>query len=78
MIAAGPAIMIWAEGYAADNVELVSLRTLGPDRSVLAPAEYYIGTSRGGLTETFPEAPVVHTIGRAGAVFTVIKQRPSE
>jgi len=78
VIAAGPAILIWAEEYAADDVELVSLRTLGPDRHVLAPADYYIGTSRGGLTDTFPESPVVHTIGRAGAVFTVIKAKANE
>jgi hypothetical protein len=73
VIAAGPAILIWAEGYAADNVELVSLRSLGPDRRVLAPADYYVGTSRGGLLDTFPESPAVHTIGREGVVFTVIK-----
>ena len=36
-------------------------------------ADYYVSTTRRGLAENFPDAPVVHTIGRDGAVFTVIK-----
>jgi len=38
-------------------------------------ADYYVATNRRGFDENFPEAPVVHTIGRDGAVFTVIKGR---
>jgi hypothetical protein len=72
VIAAGPTLMIWAEGYAADNVELVSLTS---ERSALAPARYYIGSTRNDMDRVFPDVPVVHSIGRDGAVFTVIKGR---
>ena len=74
VIGAGPAILMWADAFAAENVELISLRTLDPERTQLAPADYFIATSRGGLIDVFDEAPVVHSIGRDGAVFTVIKE----
>lgn len=77
VLAAGPSVMLWAETYAAEGVELVMLRGLGR-RDRLAPADYYVATTRNGLDQTFPAAPVVHTVGRAGAVFTVIKAREEE
>ena len=77
ILAAGSstAIMQWAVEYAAPNVELVSAHTVDPERS-LAPADYYIGTTRYDNHLRFPLAPIAHSIGRDGAVFTVIKGRP--
>ena len=76
VIAAPPPIMLWAAGYAAPNVELVPLRSLPTKRRALAPADFYIGSTRRGLDQRFPQAPIVHTIGRDGAVFTAIRGRP--
>ena len=73
VIAGGPAVLLWAEDYTAPNVELVSLRTVTRTRAALAPADFYIGTSRLGRNRFFPDAPIVHTIGRDGAVFTVVR-----
>ena len=75
VVAAGPSVLMWAEEYAAGNVELVTLRSLGERRDALPPADFYIATTRNDLDGAFPGAPVVHTVGRAGAVFTVIKGR---
>lgn len=47
------------------------------DRVMLPHVDYFVGTTRHGLDENFPDAPVVHTIGRAGARFCVIKARPA-
>jgi hypothetical protein len=69
--------MLWAETYAGENVELVMLRSL-ERKDELAPADYYVATTRNHLDRTFPDAPVVHSIGRAGAAFTVIKAGAGE
>ena len=37
------------------------------------PLDYYISTTRYGWYKKYPDAPVVHTVGREGAIFTVIK-----
>jgi hypothetical protein len=65
-----------AAHYRAPNVVIMivpgplGIRELPPD------ADYYIATTRYFLaTVNFPDTPVLHTIGRDGAVFTVIKGR---
>jgi len=76
VIAGGPSLMLWAEEYAGPNVELVLLSTLpGASRSSLAPADHYIATTRTELDQAFPDSPIMHTIARGGATFTVIKGR---
>lgn len=77
LIGANPAVMLWSESYASPNVELLPLRSVGRRSELLSRADYYIATTRGGLDQYFPDRPVVHTIGRDGAVFTVIKGRES-
>lgn len=52
---------------------------LVPDPGIDGPlpdyVDYYVSTTRRGLDQNFPDAPVLHTVGRDGAVFTVIKGR---
>jgi hypothetical protein len=43
------------------------------DKATKKPLDYYISTTRYGWHEKYPDAPVVHVVGREGAVFTVIK-----
>ncbi|MEM7203631.1 MAG: glycosyltransferase family 39 protein [Planctomycetota bacterium] len=69
--------MLWAQTYAAENVQLVRLAEARQQRPSLAPADYYIGSTRNGLDRHYPDAAVAHSIGRDGAVFTVIRQAPT-
>ena len=41
------------------------------------PYHYYLATTRYGLDKNFDKAPIVKTIGRDGAVFTVVKSAHS-
>ena len=38
-------------------------------------ADYYVATYRYGQAKNFPDAPIIHRIGRDGATFTVIRKR---
>jgi 4-amino-4-deoxy-L-arabinose transferase-like glycosyltransferase len=69
-------IVPWVNAYAGPNVHPRVVAS--PPATPLLPdgVDYYIATKRWGFDRGFPAAPVVHTIGRAGAVFTVIKGRP--
>ena len=40
--------------------------------------DFYIATTRWDFDKNFPEALIVHTVGRKGTVFTVIKGKPRE
>jgi hypothetical protein len=76
VLAAGEPVMLWARDYAAANVELIPLSNLPPELRREGVADYFIGTTRLGTDGSFPKAPIVHTIGRGGAVFTVIRKLP--
>ena len=59
-----------------ENVELVRMaRPLAGDR-LAKRFDYFVATYRFGMNEAFPAAPVVHEIGRDGAIFTTIKAAP--
>ena len=65
----------WVEYYARSNVR-PRIVTAPPEQPSLPDGtDYYIATKRWGFDRGHAAAPVVHTIGRAGAVFTVIKGR---
>lgn len=61
------------EQYAGSNV--VVRRSFGrwTDRTLPAGHDYYVALRRFGFDKNFPDAPVVHTVGRDGIVFTVVK-----
>ena len=64
-----------AEWYLDDRVRASAT---GPEHhpgAIPADIDYYVATTRYGLDRSFPESPIVHTIGREGAVFTVIRGR---
>lgn len=66
-----------AEHYAGANVEVITL--LEAERRRLTPGavDFYLATTRYGLDRHFP-APVVHTIGRRGAIFAVVRSFRSD
>lgn len=38
--------------------------------------DYYVSTLRFGWNRNFPQTPIIHTIGRMGTIYAVIKGRP--
>ena len=79
LVAAGPSVMMWVEELAGPNVSVAAVTSLS-ERPERLEADYFITSTRFG-TGLFPDSPVVHSIGRGGAVFTVLKGRegaPSE
>ncbi len=79
-------VLVAVDGYARD----CAARFLGPDvaiREVVEygipgeippPYAYYVSTTRYGFDRSYPGSPVVHAIGRDGAVFSVIRAREAE
>lgn len=65
----------WVKHYAAQNVRprIVS----EPPAAPILPdgIDYFIATTRYAFHRGYAKAPIVHVIGRRGAVFTVIKAR---
>jgi len=65
----------WVEHYAGPRVR-ARVVSAAPETPVLpAGVDYYVATTRWGFDRGYRNAPIVHTIGRAGAVFTVVKGR---
>ncbi|MEW6743843.1 MAG: hypothetical protein AB1486_13895 [Planctomycetota bacterium] len=64
-----------AEYYRAPQVKVERMFTRQRKGGLPSGFDYYIGTTRYGYHLNFPEAPVVHVVGRAGAAFTVIRGR---
>ena len=62
-----------AEAYAAPGVEIVTPYQVQRDRLPRSAVDYYLATTRYGLDRGF-DGPVVHTVGRRGAVFAVVKR----
>lgn len=75
VVAGDDYIVPWVGYYAGSNVRAVVVSAPPPERLLPAGIDYYIATKRWGFDHGYAAAPVVHTIGRAGAVFTVIKGR---
>jgi hypothetical protein len=62
--------------YRAENVEAEVVKDVPAARGLPDGVDYAIVTSRFGWSDAmFPDAPIVHAIGRDGAVFTVIRGR---
>ena len=64
-----------ASHYAAANVEVAFAGRRGEQGALPSGIDYYLSTTRDDLDARFPGAPIVHEIGRRGAVFCVIKGR---
>jgi 4-amino-4-deoxy-L-arabinose transferase-like glycosyltransferase len=75
LVAANGPASFCASEYLADHVEMT--RMFSRDRSGEIPSkfDYYIGSSKFRFDLNFPDSPVVHTEGRAGAVFSVVRKR---
>jgi hypothetical protein len=65
----------WVAYYSHPNLRVQIVAEPPGKPSLPDGIDYYIATKRWGFDRGFAAAPVVHTVGRAGAVFTVIKGR---
>lgn len=73
LVAANELSFTAAQAYAGPNVDLVRLTGPPPGERLPDDVDYFVATYRHGMNAAFPGAPVVHEIGRDGAVFTTIK-----
>jgi hypothetical protein len=73
LVAATPHSRDAAASYASPAVEL-SFTFRGELPGKLPDAyDYYLATTRWRKDQNFPQAPIVHSVGRQGAVFSVIR-----
>ena len=75
LLAANRHSRLCAEYYLKNNIKVSTVFKSGIDGSLPDDIDYYIATTRHRLCDNFPDAPIVHTIGKKGAVFTMIKGR---
>jgi hypothetical protein len=78
LVAGNDLSRLCAEHYARPGVEVTTIFTK-PEPGALPPsADYYLATTRYSLHENYPESPIVHTVGRDGAVFSVVRRRAAD
>ena len=58
---------------AARNVRVHTLPELWETGRDAAEMDFYVATTRWGYDRCLPDAPIVHSVGRAGATFVVVK-----
>jgi hypothetical protein len=75
MMAGDGFIEQWVAYYSHPNLRVQIVAEPPGKPSLPDGIDYYVATKRWGFDRGFAAAPVVHTVGRAGAVFTVIKGR---
>jgi hypothetical protein len=64
-----------AAHYLAPGVEMTALGQVGSRGTLPEPFDYFVATTRYGAHQSFPASPIVHSVGRDGAVFSVIRAR---
>ncbi len=68
----------WCAAYYADpQIEVVTTLRGQQPGPLPDSIDYYLGTTRTGMSDNFPSAPIVYQVSRAGAVFAVVKGRGS-
>jgi 4-amino-4-deoxy-L-arabinose transferase-like glycosyltransferase len=73
LLAANAYSRICAEHYLDPSVRVVPTFDWPITGALPVEYDYYVAMTRYRFDENFPESPVVHTIGRDGAVFSVIR-----
>ena len=73
LVAANDKSKFCAEYYAPNGIEVVETLTGGQAGDVPPGFDYYMGTTRLGMADNFPDAATLKVISRMGAPFAVIK-----
>lgn len=75
LVAGTPFVRAAAEYAAGPGLRILLEEDLAGEARAGWPAiDYYLATTRYGLDGRYPEAPVVHRVGRDGATFSVVKR----
>ena len=75
LVAANRLSKMCAQHYCGEHVELTFVSDYGINGALPDQYDYYVATYRYGMADNYPDSPVVQTIGRHGARFTVIRGR---
>jgi len=75
LVAANSLSKACAEYYLAPGISMKTVFSNRIPGQIPAPYTYYVATTRYGVDRSFPHSPIVHSIGRDDAVFTVIRKR---
>jgi hypothetical protein len=71
VLASGPHFL--AKQYAAANVEITRVPLSRSAPSLPDGFDFYLGTTRKPFDKFYPKSPIVHSVGREGATFCVIR-----
>jgi hypothetical protein len=61
--------------YLDPGIIVTPLNQTGAPGEINALYQVYVGMARFGMLGNYPQSPIVHTIGREGAIFAVIRER---
>lgn len=75
LVAANEFCLPCAEYYADPQIELSAIAAEKPSATLPEGIDYYLGMTAHGHAENYFREPIVHEVGREGAVFAVIRQR---
>jgi hypothetical protein len=78
LVAANELSRTSAEAFAGDGVELETMLEGVVPGPLPDRFDYYVATTRYGMDSNYADTPILHSIGRSGAVFAVIRGRGEE
>jgi hypothetical protein len=67
--------LVCCADYLDPMIKVTPLNQSGAGGEINALYQVYVGMARFGMMGNFPDSPIVHTIGREGAAFAVIRER---
>jgi len=75
LIAGSPNPLETVRSFKASNIAVRAIRRGATDESLPDDVDFFIATSRDARDQQFSGSPIVHTVGRDGAVFSVVRAR---
>ena len=75
LIAGFPNTLETVRSFKASNIAVRAIRRGATDESLPDDVDFFIATSRNARDQQFSGSPIVHTVGRDGAVFSVVRAR---
>jgi hypothetical protein len=78
LVAANELSRTSANAFAGDRVVLETSFERDVPGRLPERFDFYVGTTRYAMDRNFPDTPIVHTIGRSGAIYAVIRGADEE
>lgn len=67
--------MVCCAEYLDPMIKVTPLNQSGAPGEINSLYQFYVGMARFGMIGNYPDSPIVHSIGREGAIFAVIRER---